>query len=77
MGITVVAASGDQGATDGSGGVLVVGFPVSSPFVTGRGGTRMILANGRTATETVCNANAIGKGATGGGIGEVFARPAP
>ncbi|MBS1799478.1 MAG: Ig-like domain repeat protein [Acidobacteria bacterium] len=44
QGITVVAASGDSGATDcDSGGLasqgLAVDFPSSSPFVTGTGGT--------------------------------------
>ncbi|MBS1821152.1 MAG: Ig-like domain repeat protein [Acidobacteria bacterium] len=44
QGITVVAASGDSGATDcDSGGLasqgLAVDFPSSSPFVTGAGGT--------------------------------------
>jgi subtilase family serine protease len=44
QGITVVAASGDSGATDcDSAGVasegLAVDFPASSPFVTGAGGT--------------------------------------
>ncbi len=75
MGITVLAASGDQGATDGSGGALTVDFPASSPFATGCGGTRLVVANGRVASETVWNAEAIGEGATGGGVSEVFARP--
>ena len=44
QGITVIAASGDSGATDcDSGGLasqgLAVDFPSSSPFVTGAGGT--------------------------------------
>lgn len=76
MGITVLAASGDQGATDGSTtGDLEVDFPASSPYVTGCGGTHLALANGRITEEVVWNEEAIGEGATGGGVSRAFARP--
>lgn len=76
MGISVLAASGDQGATDGStNGALTVDFPASSPYVTGCGGTRLTLANGRIGGEVVWNEEGIGEGATGGGVSEAFARP--
>ena len=76
MGITVLAASGDQGATDGTtNGELTVDFPASSPYVTGCGGTRLSLANGRITGEVTWNEEAIGEGATGGGVSEAFARP--
>ena len=76
MGITVLAASGDQGATDGtSRGDLEVDFPASNPYVTGCGGTRLALANGRISDEVVWNEEAIGEGATGGGVSRFFARP--
>ena len=76
MGITVLAASGDQGATDGSTDQsLTVDFPASSPYVTGCGGTRLALANGRITSEVTWNQEAIGEGATGGGVSRVFARP--
>ncbi len=76
MGITLLAASGDQGASDGSPkGGLEVDFPASSRYVTGCGGTRLSLANGRIAGEVTWNEEAIGEGATGGGVSRVFARP--
>ena len=76
MGITVLAASGDQGATDGStNGALTVDFPASSPYVTGCGGTRLALTNGRITHEVTWNEETIGEGATGGGVSESFARP--
>lgn len=76
MGVTVLAAAGDQGATDGSsGGGLVVDFPASSPYVTGCGGTRLALANGQIADETTWNEEAIGEGSTGGGVSQAFALP--
>jgi kumamolisin len=73
-GITVVAASGDAGATDGMGGSLNVDFPGSSPWVLAVGGTRVTAAAGAW-TETVWNDAATGGGASGGGFSAFFARP--
>ncbi|KAG0165420.1 hypothetical protein DFQ30_008467 [Apophysomyces sp. BC1015] len=75
LGVTVCAASGDSGSTDGVGdGVDHVDFPASSPYVLGCGGTRLIAASARIESETVWNDPA--GGSTGGGVSAVFARPA-
>jgi kumamolisin len=76
MGITVLVAAGDQGASDGvSSGALTVDFPASSPFATACGGTRLLIQGGRIASEVVWNDLATGEGATGGGVSEAFPRP--
>ncbi len=46
LGISVFAASGDQGAYDGTGS-LTVNFPASSPMVTAVGGTSIYFINGK------------------------------
>ncbi|MEY9870992.1 subtilase family serine protease [Streptacidiphilus sp. MAP12-33] len=78
-GITVLGASGDQGATDATtAGPLytkrVNSWPSSDPLVTSVGGTQLTLNdNGvRTAADKVWND---GYGAGGGGISGVFGRP--
>src|SRR6266568_773447 len=79
-GVTVLASSGDAGATnatlDGSG---VYPFPVNSwpssdPLVTSIGGTQLVLDNAgtRTSPDVVWND---GFGAGGGGLSHVFSRP--
>jgi kumamolisin len=76
MGVTVLAASGDQGATDGSSnGALEVDFPASSPYAVGCGGTKLTLAGGKISGEEVWNELSQNEGATGGGVSEVFAMP--
>ncbi len=76
LGITVCAASGDSGSSDGeSDGLAHVDFPASASYVLGCGGTR-ISSNGATITrEVVWNDHAIGGGATGGGVSNVFPLP--
>ncbi|WP_030898968.1 S53 family peptidase [Streptomyces sp. NRRL F-5126] len=77
--VTVLASSGDGGATDSTAdGVGYYTMPVNSwpsgdPLVTSIGGTQLHLdANGdRTAPDSVYNDN----GAGGGGQSHVFARP--
>jgi kumamolisin len=72
LGITVCAASGDSGASDGSpDGSLTVDFPASSPHVLGCGGTRLP----PQGAETAWNDGAQG-GASGGGFSGHFSRPA-
>jgi len=79
-GVTVLASSGDEGATnDELDGVTlypnrVVGWPASDPLVTAVGGTMLDLdANGnRLEPDTVWND---GFGAGGGGVSSVFSRP--
>jgi subtilase family serine protease len=88
--VTVLASSGDGGATDDSaydpsdGAVnyfpfRVVGWPSSDPLVTSVGGTQLHLdANGnRTAPDNVWNDTALfgGPAAGGGGVSSVFSRP--
>jgi len=73
QGITVVAAAGDSGVTDGAtDGRPHVDFPSSSPWVLAVGGTRLVADGGRIVSETVWNSDS---GATGGGISDVFGLP--
>jgi kumamolisin len=76
MGVTVLAASGDDGATDGSSnGEPTVDFPASSPYVVGCGGTKLTISGTSIASEQAWNELAENEGATGGGVSEVFALP--
>lgn len=76
MGVTVLAASGDDGASDGSSnGVPTVDFPAASPFVVGCGGTKLILADSAISSEQAWNQLSANEGATGGGVSEFFALP--
>lgn len=71
LGMTVCAASGDSGASDGSAdGSLTVDFPASSPHVLGCGGTRLP----PQGAETAWNDGPQG-GASGGGYSGHFSRP--
>jgi kumamolisin len=70
-GITVYAAAGDNGATDGSpDNSLQVDFPASAPSVLGCGGTRL-----SQTSEVVWNELASRQGATGGGFSRHFPVP--
>jgi len=74
LGITVLAAAGDHGAGDAFGdGQAHVDFPASSPHMIGCGGTTLYLDGGQPR-EVAWND---GDGwATGGGISDVYDRPA-
>ncbi|MBV8551184.1 MAG: S8 family serine peptidase [Acidobacteriaceae bacterium] len=75
LGITVCAAAGDNGSSDGEeDGLNHADFPASSPWVLGCGGTRLISENGSIQSETVWNDGTNG-GATGGGVSSHFAKP--
>ncbi len=75
LGISVCAAAGDNGSSDGeSDGGDHVDFPASSPWVLACGGTRLSIQNGKIKSETVWNDGANG-GATGGGVSAYFAQP--
>jgi kumamolisin len=75
LGITISAAAGDNGSSDGvNDGQNHVDFPASSPHILACGGTELQVANGSITSETVWNDGAQG-GATGGGFSAVFARP--
>lgn len=74
LGVSVTAAAGDNGSSDGGTGDNV-DFPSSSPHVLACGGTRLD-ASGTTITgEVVWNEMASNEGATGGGVSNVFALP--
>jgi kumamolisin len=75
MGITVCAASGDDGSNDGVGdGADHVDFPASSPFCLACGGTNLHASATAITQETVWN-NGPNNGATGGGVSSFFALP--
>jgi kumamolisin len=74
IGVTILAAAGDNGSSDGLTGDHV-DFPAASPRVTGCGGTRLVAPDKQTIqSETVWNDGAQG-GATGGGVSKVFPVP--
>ncbi|HZX08577.1 S53 family peptidase [Kribbella sp.] len=75
LGVTVCAASGDNGSTDGqSDGAQHADFPASSPHALACGGTHLEGTPPTIASETVWNSS--GGGATGGGVSDTFAVPA-
>ncbi len=51
-------------------------FPASSPFALACGGTKLAAANGTYGSEIVWNEIAIQEGSTGGGVSDLFAKPA-
>ncbi|MGH3121358.1 MAG: S53 family peptidase, partial [Streptosporangiaceae bacterium] len=77
LGVTVTAAAGDNGSSDGqSGSGTHVDFPASSPHALACGGTtlRGNATTGVISSETVWNDGASG-GATGGGVSDTFGLP--
>ena len=72
-GITVVAAAGDAGASDGTS-ARSVDFPASSPWVLAVGGTRIFASDGVLTSEKAWNDGETG-GATGGGVSKMFEQP--
>jgi kumamolisin len=74
MGITVLAASGDDGADDGTS-APTVDFPAASPYVIGCGGTKLKLSGDSISSEQVWNELSSNEGATGGGVSEIFSLP--
>lgn len=77
-GITVLAASGDDGSSDGvKDRKNHVDFPASSPYVTGCGGTSLHASRGKISRETVWhNSKVMGGGASGGGYSVLYDAPA-
>ena len=76
LGVTVTAAAGDSGSSDGeSDGQPHVDFPASSPYALGCGGTKLTSNAGAIASEVVWNETTANEGATGGGVSEAFALP--
>ncbi len=78
MGVTVTAASGDNGSSDSTTSTrgVHVDFPASSPHVLACGGTSLHAdtTTGKVSSETVWN-DGSGGGATGGGISDVWPVP--
>jgi kumamolisin len=75
LGVTVCAASGDGGSSDGvSDGLAHVDFPASSEYVVGCGGTQLD-ASGGVVTSQVTWDDLPSGGATGGGVSDVFPLP--
>ena len=74
MGVTVLAASGDDGADDGTSSPTV-DFPAASPYVVGCGGTKLTLSGTAIGSEQAWNELSNNEGATGGGVSEIFALP--
>ena len=76
MGVTILAASGDDGSSDGStDGAATVDFPAASPFVIGCGGTKLTISGASIGSEQAWNELSANEGATGGGVSEVFPLP--
>jgi kumamolisin len=79
LGITVCAAAGDNGSSDGvTDGQVHVDFPASSPYALACGGTKLLAdaATGTISSEVVWNEQATNEGAGGGGVSDKFAQPA-
>ena len=76
MGVTICAASGDNGSSDGvADGKVHVDFPASSPSVLACGGTKLLASSAsKISSETVWNEGAT-TSATGGGVSAFFALP--
>lgn len=75
LGVTICAASGDDGSSDGvTDGANHVDFPASSPHILACGGTRLLSSNGSITSESVWNDGAQG-GAGGGGFSVQFPLP--
>jgi kumamolisin len=78
LGITVCAASGDNGSGDAvNDGQAHVDFPASSPHALGCGGTKLLAdpSTGAISSEVVWNETASNEGASGGGVSDQFLLP--
>jgi kumamolisin len=78
LGVTVCVAAGDNGSSDGQqDGQSHTDFPASSPYALACGGTSLVAnpSTGAVSSETVWN-DGQGRGATGGGVSDVYAQPA-
>jgi kumamolisin len=75
LGVTICAASGDDGSSDAeTDGANHVDFPASAPHVLGCGGTTLESANGAITSETAWNDGPQG-GSSGGGFSAQFPMP--
>lgn len=76
LGVTVTAAAGDRGSSDGAtDGAAHTDFPAASPHALACGGTSLTVDDsGAVRSETVWNGGA-DSGATGGGVSAAFDLP--
>lgn len=78
LGVTVCAASGDNGSADeaqqGWDKKPHVDFPSSAPYALGCGGTKLLGSGTKISSEVVWNEGTRG-GATGGGVSNYFLKP--
>src|SRR4051794_3447756 len=75
LGVSVCAASGDDGSSDGvDDGQAHVDFPAASPWVLACGGTRLESSGQSIVAEVTWHEP--GHGATGGGVSRFFDLPA-
>ena len=76
LGVTITAAAGDSGSTDGvTDGLQHVDFPASAPHALGCGGTSLP-GSATGSAEVVWDSLSSGGGATGGGVSDQFPLPA-
>jgi kumamolisin len=76
LGVTICAAAGDNGSSDGVNDQKAhVDFPASSPYALGCGGTRLDASDSQVTDEVVWNESATSDGATGGGVSDFFPLP--
>ena len=76
LGVTITAASGDDGSTDGvTDGGNHVDFPASSPHVLACGGTKLVSTGSTISSEIAWNELSANEGATGGGVSTFFPLP--
>ncbi len=74
-GINIFAASGDNGSEDGVGDSMAhADYPAASAYITGTGGSRLVLKGGKVSSESVWNDGAQG-GAGGGAPSSLFKTP--
>lgn len=75
LGVTICAAAGDNGSSDGvTDGKVHVDFPSSSPYALACGGTKLLTdGTGKITSETVWHAAS--DSATGGGVSDFFPLP--
>ncbi|HUI09231.1 MAG TPA: S53 family peptidase [Bacteroidota bacterium] len=74
LGVTILAAAGDQGSSDSeTDGNVHADFPASSPNVTGCGGTTLHVKGTTIQSEVVWHDS--DTSATGGGVSDVFPLP--
>lgn len=72
--ITIMSASGDNGAYDGTSG-LAVNYPASDPLVTGVGGTSLFKYQTKYTESAWGGSNSLGTFGSGGGYSNIFPNP--